>query len=435
MIAIQKANAQHISFPLKASANRKYIVDQTNQPVFLKGCAAWRLTYNVSYAEAKKFLEDRKAKDFNALIVEITPDIGGGKRGNAPNVYGEYCFINKDVSKPNEKFFAHADSILQLCGDMNFAVLLFPLYLGCCEDGWLEILREAPNDPGKCREYGKWIANRYKHFKNIIWASGGDHNETPESIACAEGIASVDTTFLHTYHGSPGYTSTERLPNASWLTLSCVYTYFPGMIPGQYHVYGQMYNEKQKNNRMPFIMAESAYEYERNETTQTLRRQAYWSLLSGACGHFFGNRDIWMMNENWPGALNTPGNKSMVIFHSFVDKIPWQKLVPDWQHMFFVSGRGDFNGDTSPGGDDYATAAYTKDGKFAVIYMPTCRKVSVNLQRFSVPVKAAWLDPSGGEYKAVDKVYNNAGVEYFEPPAFKNNQGFDDWVLILESTK
>jgi hypothetical protein len=432
IIAITETRGQNISFPLKASANKKYLVDQTNQPVYLKGCAAWRLTYNVSYTDAKKFIEDRKAKNFNALIVEITPDIGAGKRGNAPNVNGEYCFIDKDISKPNEVFFDHADSILQLCSDMNFAVVLFPLYLGCCEDGWLEILNEAPNNPEKCREYGKWVANRYKHLKNIIWASGGDHNETPQSIAFAEGIASVDTTHLHTYHGNPAYTSTERLPNASWLTLSCIYTYFPDMNINEYHVYGEIYNEKLRNKKMPFIMAESAYEYERNETTQTLRRQAYWSLLGGACGHFFGNRDIWMMNENWPHALNTPGNKSMAVFHSFADKIPWQKLMPDWQHMFFVSGRGDFNAGTLPGGDDYATGAYTADGKFAAIYIPTFRRVGVNMERFSLPVKAVWLDPFSGEYKTMDRIYNNTGIQYFEPPVFNNKQGFDDWVLLFE---
>lgn len=425
---------QSISFPLKASSNKKFLVDQNEKPVYLKGCAAWRLTYNVSYAAAKKFLEDRKAKNFNALIIEITPDIDMGKRGDAANVNGEHCFINKDVSKPNERFFAHADSIIQLCSDMNFAVMLFPLYLGCCQDAWLEYLREN-NTPEQCRTYGVWSANRYKHFKNIIWGSGGDHNETPESIAFAEGVASVDTTHLHIYHTNPAYTSTERLPDAKWLTLSAVYTYFPEMNVDEYHVYGQIYNEHLRNKRMPYVMFESAYEYERGETTQTLRRQAYWALLSGVSGHFFGSKDLWLMNDNWPNALNTPGNKSMVIYHSFVERIPWYKMQPEWQHLVFTSGRGVFNAGTVPGGEEYATAAIASDQSLAILYMPTYRKVGVNLERFNKRVAVKWFDPSSGKYLSLPKVYNNKGMEYFTPPTFKNSQGFDDWVLIIEVKK
>ncbi|MEP7141415.1 MAG: DUF4038 domain-containing protein [Ferruginibacter sp.] len=430
-----QAKSQYISFPLKASSNKKYLMGQDDKPVFLKGCAAWRLGYNVTYDEAKKFLADRKSKNFNALIIEISPDNGANNRGNAPNVYGEYCFVNKDISKPNEKFFAHCDSILQLCSDMNFAVVLFPLYLGCCNDGWLEILREAPNTPGKCGEYGKWVASRYRHLPNITWASGGDHNETPESIAFAEGIASVDTIHLHTYHTNPAYTSTERLPDAKWLTLSCIYTYFPEMNVGEYHVYGQIYNEKLRNDRIPFIMSESAYEYERNETTQTLRRQAYWALLSGASGHFFGNRDIWMMNKNWRQALNTPGNKSMQVFHSLIQHIPWYNMDPDWQHLVFISGRGAFNAGTAPGGEEYATGAFAKDNSVAVLYLPGYRKVGVNLERFKNQITIKWLDPSNGNYIALKKKFNNKSVEYFTPPFLKNSQGFEDWVLIVETIK
>ena len=428
-------NSQVIQFPLKASADRHYIVDQNNKPVFLKGCAAWRIGYNVSYTDSKNFLADRKSKGFNALIVEITPDNGNNNRGNVPDINGAYCFIDKDVSKPNEIFFAHVDSILRLCNEMNIAVLLFPLYLGCCNDGWLEYLQEGANTPEKCRNYGKWVANRYREFKNIIWASGGDHNETPESIAFAEGIAETDTIHLHTYHGNPGYTSTERLPDAKWITLSSIYTYFPSMIPGQYQVYGQIYNEKMRNKHVPYIMAESAYEYERNETTQTLRRQAYWALLGNATGHFFGNRDIWMMNQNWTNALNTPGNKSMQVFHSFIETIPWYTMESDWQHMFFTSGRGEFNAGTFSGGDEYAVAAFAKDSSVAALYMPTFRKVGVNMERFKSPVNVKWLDPSDGKYTSLPAKYINKGMGYFEPPAFKNKQGFDDWVLILASTK
>jgi hypothetical protein len=401
--------------------------------VFLNGCAAWRIGYNVSIREVKQFLEDRRSRAFNALIVEITPDFHGG--GNVPNLYGERVFHDTDVSKPNEKFFSHVDSVLQICYDMNFTVILFPLYLGCCKDGWLEILQQKPNDLQKINAYGRWVANRYKKFTNIIWASGGDYHETGESLAFAQGVSETGNSQLHMYHTGPGSTSTQRLPDTKWLTLSATYTYFPAMqdnfsrFP---HVYTQLYEEGLRNHTMPHIMFESAYEYERGETTQFLRRQAYWALLGGSSGHFFGNRDIWMMNKNWPNALDTPGNESMQLFHAFVRSIPWYTLQPDWMHSFFPSGRGNFNAGTHPGGEDYATGAASRDSALAILYMPTHRTVSINLERFSAPVKVKWFDPSTGLYTEIKEEFKNSGVAYLAPPSKLNGKGFEDWVLIVQ---
>ena len=432
LIAIAEVSAQAVVFPLKASENKRYIVDSRNNPVFLKGSATWRIGYNVSLKEVKQFLEDGKSKGYNAIIVEISPDFEGG--GNVPNVYGERIFVDKDVSKPNEKFFSHVDSVLQISSEMNFSVVLFPLYLGCCKDGWLEILQEKQNDLAKIQGYGKWVALRYKKFQNIIWASGGDHNETPEALAFAKGIAEADQSHLHMYHTWPANTSAERLPDASWLTLSATYTYFPAMedkFNRNYHVYAQLYHEGIRNRTMPYFMFESAYEYERGETTQFLRRQAYWSLLGGATGHFFGNRDIWRMNKEWRSALNTPGGQSMQIFHAFINSIPWHTMQPDWMHSFFPSGRGNFNAGTGPGGEDYATGAFASDGTLGVLYLPTYRTVSVNLNRFNGPVAARWFDPTTGLYVDVKKEMKNTGVVYLEPPAKLNGGGFDDWVLMV----
>lgn len=427
--------AQPVSFPLKASENKKYLVDQKNKPVFLNGTATWRLSYAVTYTEAKEYLADRKAKGYNSLIIEITPDLGSEAYGNQPNLYGEYTFIDTDVSKPNEKFFAHVDSILQLCNDYNFAVLLAPLYLGCCHDGWIEILEKQPNTIEKCRWYGKWVAQRYQSLPNIIWISGGDRNETPHSIAFAEGIASVDSVKLHSYHTGPGFTSSERLPDAPWLTMSCTYTYYPAMDKNfsYYHVYAQLYMEERRNNRIPYIQFESAYENERNETTQFIRRQAYWSLLGGAGGHIFGNRDTWMMNKNWRNALHTPGNESMQLFYQFVQSIPWYRLKTDWSHSLFTAGRGNFNTTQLPGGEDYATAAVSKEDGLAIIYIPSYRTVTANLNRFSSTVKAKWYDPTNGKYITDPKSYLNRDVAYFTPPSKINSAGFEDWVLLLEA--
>lgn len=66
--------AQEIKFPLKASADKKYIVDQNNSPVFLNGCSVWNLPFAVSYPEAKDYLIKLKTKKFNTVLIKFSPD-------------------------------------------------------------------------------------------------------------------------------------------------------------------------------------------------------------------------------------------------------------------------------------------------------------------------------------------------------------------------
>ena len=39
-----------------------------------------------------------------------------------------------------------------------------------------------------------------------------------------------------------------------------------------------------------------------------LRRQEYWSALSGATGQFYGNHYTWQFANGWKDHLDTPGS-------------------------------------------------------------------------------------------------------------------------------
>ena len=113
----------------------------------------------------------------------------------------------------------------------------------------------------------------------------------------------------------------------------------------------------------------------RHATAQTIRRQAYWALLSGASGEVFGHRDTYPVGTNRNAALNDPGVESMGIFQTFTGTIPWYKMKGDWPHALFITGRGNFNSTIYPGGEDYVTAALSNDSAVAAIYMPSYRKL------------------------------------------------------------
>lgn len=431
--------AQNIKFPLKASANKKYLVDKDGQPVYLNGCSVWRLPFAISYSEAKKFLLAAKEKKFNAIAIQVAADSKSLRSEPGALTYGPNAFDEDDVTKPNENYFRHVDSLLELCNQLNIAVLAAPLFLGCCGDDWLAVIQQYKDGEAKCRQYGEWFAKRYRHLPNIIWLSGGDHNPVPESIAVAEGIASIDTTHLHTYHAHPGKSSAERFRGVGWHTLSSAYTYFPAMetdTAWQYkHVYTMLYEEMLNNYHMPCILIESAYENERHTTTQIIRRQAYWSLLGGASGEIFGHRDMWQVNNRLMQSLDDPGSESVKIFQIFVQSIPWYSMKADWAHSLFIDGRGTFNATQYPGGEDYATGAFMEDSTLAILYIPSYRRVGVNMNRFKRPATLKWFDPSSGIYQSNSVRVPNKGVHYCQPPSLNNARGYGDWVLIVEANR
>ena len=61
------------------------------------------------------------------------------------NFYGELPFTGKPFITPNEKYFAHADSVIESAFRQNIMVLLDPLYLGydCKDEGWCAEVRNA----------------------------------------------------------------------------------------------------------------------------------------------------------------------------------------------------------------------------------------------------------------------------------------------------
>src|SRR5262245_20082734 len=99
LTAILTVNAQTILFPLKASGDKKYLVDQSGKPVFLNGCATWHLPFSLSYVEAKQFLLDLKAKNFNTVMMHIIPFSKQLINDNEKEPAGIPAFADDDISK------------------------------------------------------------------------------------------------------------------------------------------------------------------------------------------------------------------------------------------------------------------------------------------------------------------------------------------------
>ena len=185
---------------------------------------------------------------------------------------------------------------------------------------------------------------------------------------------------------------------------------------------------------VPVVMVEAGYEFEQNEgdfskgDPPILRRQEYWTALSGAAGQFYGSKYTWPFPDGWKTHLNTTGTAQLGYLVKLLTARRWFQLVPDQQHKLVTDGYGTFKTSGSVGSSDYVTTAATPDGRLALSYLPDGGTITVDLSRLRSGVRARWYDPTSGKFRA-------ATVPKSKPTRFSapgdNAAGDRDWVLLL----
>jgi len=414
LVIVTSAMAAGPAYPLKISANHRYLVDQSGRPFLIQGDAAWSLIVGLDKADVETYLKNRQAKGFNTIIVNL---LEHKFATHAPNdVFGEGPFTTPgDFTTPNEKYFEYADWVIRKAGEYGIQVLLAPIYLGYqgTDEGWIE--ETLRNGPAKCLNYGLYVGKRYKDFDNIIWLMGGDRN--PESALedvdmVALGIKENDHRHLMTAHCNAENTAMDQYAGGRWVDLNTTYTYRL--------VHDSLVTNYNFKPPLPNFLVETTYEGEHNASPVQIRRQAYWADLAGTTGQIMGNRPIWLFDPGWKEALDATGSQDMARLSRLFQSRPWYQFVPDQQHEVVTGGLGEFLG------LDYLMAARAEDGSTVIAYTPTRRRVTVDLSKVSgTTVKAWWFDPQTGKVSAAGE-FPTTGSHDFTPPA----EG--DWVLVLD---
>jgi hypothetical protein len=419
------------AYPLKVSGNGRYLVDQNNKPFLIAGESPQALMVNLSEGEAEMFFANRQRHGFNTVWINLLCKPYTGGRGDGSTYDGILPFTTPDdLATPNPAYFDRCDQMLRLAAKHRLLVMLDPIETG----DFLKVMTR--NGPAKCREFGRYIGTRYQSFDNLLWLHGNDYQNWRELTndaavtAVALGIKDKDTRHLHTIELD--YEVSGSLDDANWAPIinTCAsYTYYP--------TYAQVLKDYNRSNFMPVCMIESDYEFERESTPATLRRQEYWANLSGATGQLYGNGFTWPFKAGWKTNLDTPGAVQMAYVKSLFESRAWFDLVPDQNHKLVIAGYGTFDGTATPGNhynmtSDYVTAGRTPDGSLAMAYMPTFRPITVDLTQLRGPAEAQWYDPCCGRYVAIKgSPFTNAD-HVFIPPRH-NADGDDDWVLVLQA--
>jgi hypothetical protein len=414
-------------YPLKVGPTRRYLIDRDGRPFLVVGDSPQALIARESPGRAAYFFADRKAAGFNSVWINLLCDTYTGGRADGKTYDGIAPFMTPgDLATPNPAYFARADQMIRLAAANGLAVFLDPIETG----GWLHVLRS--NGVAADYEYGRYLGERYRHYPNIVWLDGNDFQtwRNPEddavALAVARGIRSTDPNHLQT--SELNYPTSSSLDDARWnaiVGLDAAYTYAP--------TYAEVLHAYSRRDRVPVFMVEANYEGEHAYTGPlTLRRQEYWTMLSGATGQLYGNKYTWQFLPGWQSHLNTIGSRQMTFVTNLFSQRRWYDLVPDVKHRLVVSGYESFSDHGDVNRNGYVAAARTADGRLAIAYLPTGRAIEVDLTRLSGDrVQAQWYDPTAGTYLGVPgSPFRRSGGRRLRPPGH-NQRGDADWVLVL----
>lgn len=410
------------AFPVTVSQDGAYLVDRDGLPFFVNGDTAWSLIAELTLEEAEVYLQDRKARGFNALLVNL---IEHQFSSNAPaNAYGVAPFEQPGrFDMPDPDYFDHAHAVLKRARDLGFLVFLAPAYVGVSgsPQGWWQEMTEA--GPARMAGYADYLVRTFGDLDNIVWTHGGDWDVPDRSLvaAMAEAIDEADPDALQTVHSSRETVTAAYWRDAEWLDLDTAYTYDDTGDKVQEHLRGGF--------GLPVILIESRYENERDATAQTLREAAYSAIMAGAAGHVFGNNPIWHFTReglfaaprDWQEELSSPGSTSMTHLRDFFEALPWWNLRAD--------------AETTLCGSPMVLAdvdcALTPDGRLAVVYLPSVQPLHISpIPLADVQFCAHWVDPRSGASQTA------------MPPTRPDPEGFDilppdttdfreDWLLLL----
>lgn len=431
------APAAETAMRLRVAENQRYLEYTGGTPFFYLGDTAWELFNRLNREEANLYLENRAEKGFAVIQAVCSPLIGGI---GTPNAYGNPVFADGDPSRPNEAYFEHVDFIVNRAAELGLFTGLLPTW----GKYWKEDRGARVFDPENARSYGLFLGKRYKD-KPVIWILGGDEQIVKESEraiigAMAAGLREGDGgNHLITFHPRGPGLSSQFAHGAEWLDFNMIQS----SHAARDHDTGLFVEHDLAQSPLkPTLDGEPRYEtisvgfYFRDWNRHVrfddfdVRQAAYWAAMAGACGHTYGNNNIWQMhapgrdsqiwpNASWRESLDHPGAFQMGHLRKLFESRPFHNLVPG----------DDFIADAPRNGGAKVRGIRAGDGSFLFVYTPYGEPFTVDKRAVEAgSVREIWFDPRYGVAYPIH-TSDNFGFQTYTPPS--SGRG-NDWVLILE---
>lgn len=449
---------------IEAHKNGRFLVKEDGSPFFWLADTAWLLIHIQNEEEVDRYLKDRAAKGFNVIQAVVGPP---GSELHQEGVYEETRFIDNDPTRPNEAYFEkQVDYVVDRAEAEGLYLCLVPTW------GWAVVQPEYRYfDETNARVYGEFIGARYAERAHILWCIGGDQKAVIDDENCserekdwkgdyrpvwralAEGIAKGVTgedlawdkpdpawqKLFMTWHppGGGNMTSSAWFHKDAWLSMNMIQT-----SHGHYDnatSYRSITRDYELTPIKPTLDGESPYEDhpvgwkpDRGRYSDwDVRKAAYWSVFAGACGHTYGNHNVWYFYKPgrepwvnaaqhcyWYDALNQPGARQMIHLRRLVESRPYLLRIPDQSVLACEAGDGARRLQATRGAD----------GSYIMVYTPESDlTLRVHLGRIAATTaRAWWFNPRNGSAAKIGE-FQAEGVGKFKPPRYG-----PDWVLVLD---
>lgn len=392
-------------FPLSIHASGRYLVDANGRPFLIHGDTGWSIAVQLTTAQIDTYLDARRSQGFTAILFNAIEHYFSSQSPAYQNVSGIEPFTSTtDWSVQTEAYWTRVDYIVNGCKTRNMACFIAPGYLGYGggSEGWTSEVNS--NTTGHLQSYGAFLATRYTQG-NVVWVMGGDYagDSTLRSRQwnIVTGIRSVRTTDIITAHPARGQDAYSYwgAGGDSLTGFNLGNTYAATNGTDAYSLAATAYG---RSGPLPFFLIEAGYDGV--NTLQEVRRAAYETMLSGGCGHFYGNNPIWGFGEpnanGGSGAaaalasdLNSTGATQMNYLKALLLAYVWRLLVPTTDTSLVSST---LSTDTTR-----LCPALASDGTFAMIYVQDSRSVTVvtnALTGVAGNVRIRLFDPTTGAY-------------------------------------
>lgn len=421
----------------RVSDNKHYLL-RDGKPFFWMGDTAWELFHRLSREQADYYLKRRAEQGYTVIQAVALAEFDGL---HVPNPNGDLPLHFDDPTQPNEKYFKHVDYIVDKAAEYGLVIGFLPTW---GDKVFKDVWGKGPEvfNAENAKWYGKWLGNRYKDRKNIIWILGGDRNPKNDThvniwramaAGVVEGVGGHDNALL-TFHPQPNEQgSGQWFHDDNWLDFNM----FQNGHCRDQPIYDKILAAYNRTPTKPLMDAEPLYEDHPvcfnardlgTSNAYDVRKYAYLDLFAGAHGHTYGCHDIWQMyspyreavnspHVYWQEAMELPGASQMKFVRRLMESRPILDRVPD-QSLLVESNLTAAERIQATRGTDYL-----------FVYSAAGKPFTLNLGKISgTTLNAYWFDPRKGEVKAIDKV-ENKGTKLFTPPT----KGYgNDWVLVLD---
>lgn len=428
---------------LRVSDNGRFLVRGDGEPFFYLGDTAWSLFQRLDREEADLYLRNRADKGFTVIQAVVLAEMNCL---NTPNAYGDLPFIDKDINRPNEPYFAHVDYVVRRAHELGLYVGLLPTWgdkvgFGIWGDGPFNFI-----NPDNAYSYGEFIGRRYADMP-IIWILGGDRpadgNERTWNLMAAGLKAGDGGRHLMSYHPQGQQRSSSWFHNADWLDFN--------MLQSGHSLYRDNHrdigNDYSRTPAKPCMDSEPGYENHPNHFNPAngyigpfdVRYGAYRALFAGAHGHTYGCNEIWQFCkrglpyksfplQDWRAGLDAPGSFQMQHARRLLESRPYLTRIPDQSLLLSIEG-------FSHSPRDYVSVTrdgtqFKNDATYIMVYLASNNHPVIDTSAIADSrLRLWWFDPRTGQTQAPQEL-ENAGRLRLESLGYFINE---DWVAVIDA--